>query len=241
MWLNCVSRRSSGLVLGMAAILLVAFPLAAVAQTVSGTITGAITDSSGLAIVGANVTVTSDQTGAVRTATTNETGSFTITALPPGGYALKVESKGFSALQRTGLTLSANERLSAGQIELRVGALTETITVAAQGAVVQTTTGEQSVLLTTDRMATMMVRGRDVVSLLKILPGVSWQADQEANGGTQGTGPKTTATAGAPANFSQLNLDGLLSNDLGTPNVFSSSVSMDAIDEVKVLLNAYQA
>jgi len=133
MWLNCVSRGSSGLVLGMAAILLVAFPLAGVAQTVSGAITGAVTDSSGLAIVGANVTVTSDQTGAVRTATTNETSSFTITALPPGGYSFKVESKGFSALQRTGLTLSANERLSAGQIELRVGALTETITVAAQG------------------------------------------------------------------------------------------------------------
>jgi len=103
---------------------------------------------------------------------------------------------------------------------------------------VQTTTGEQSALLTSDQMSTMMVRGRDVVSLLKILPGISWQADQVALGGAFGT--NTTATADAPANFNQLNLDGVLSNDLGTPNVFSSSVSMDAVEEVKALLNAYK-
>ena len=211
----------------------------ALAQTVTGTIIGTVTDPSGRVIIGASVTVTNERTGDVRTTTTNESGAFTITALQPGGYTLKVEAPGFSTLQRTGLVLSANERLSVGDLRLSIGAVTETISVVSEGAVVKTASAEHSAIISSDQMATMLARGRDVVSLLRLLPGVVYGTDPEHAGGTYGTG--SPAIAGTPARMNYLTVDGLFSNDMGSPGVFSGTPSMDAISEVKVMLKNYQA
>jgi len=165
----------------------------ALAQTVTGTIIGTVTDPSGRVIIGASVTVTNERTGDVRTTTTNESGAFTITALQPGGYTLKVEAPGFSTLQRTGLVLSANERLSVGDLRLSIGAVTETISVVSEGAVVKTASAEHSAIISSDQMATMLARGRDVVSLLRLLPGVVYGTDPEHAGGTYGTGSPAIA------------------------------------------------
>jgi hypothetical protein len=156
----------------------------AFAQTVTGTITGTVTDPAAQAIVGASVTLTSGRTGDLRTTTTNELGTFTFTALQPGTYSLKVEHSGFKTLERTGIVLSANERLSLGEIPLSIGVVTETISVVAQGAAVQTATAEHSVVITPDQMTSMLARGRDVVSLLRLLPGVVYGTDPEHAGGT---------------------------------------------------------
>jgi len=209
------------------------------AQTVTGTVTGTITDPSGQAIVGASVTLTSGRTGDTRTTTANELGTFTFTALQPGAYSLKVEHSGFKAFERTGIVLSANERLSVGEIQLSIGVVTETISVVAQGAAVQTASAEHSVVITPDQMASMLARGRDVVSLLRLLPGVVYGTDPEHAGGTYGT--SSPGIGGTPASMNYLTVDGLLSNDMGTPGVFSGTPSMDAISEVKVMLNSYQA
>lgn len=219
--------------------LAVLFAAQALSQTVTGTITGAVTDPSGQFIPGATLSLTNERTGETRTATTNETGAFTLPAIPPGAYSVRVEATGFKAFQRTGMALSANERLSLGEIQLSLGALTETVTVVAQGSAVQTTNAAQSAMLTPDQMTSMMTRGRDVVSLLRLLPGVTYGTDPVALGGSYGT--DTPAIGGAPNRTNNMTLDGLLSNDIGTPNVFSAPLSMDAIGEVKALLNNYQA
>jgi hypothetical protein len=211
----------------------------AIAQTVTGTISGTVTDPSGLVIAGANVTLTNDRTGESRTAITNELGTFTFTAVQPSTYSLKVELTGFKTSQRTGMVLSATERLSVGQIQLALGAPSETVTVEASGAAVQTSSAEQSALISSAQIDTMLARGRDVTSLLKILPGVHYAADQEAMGGSYGvTTPNVSGVSNAA---NTLEVDGLLHNDMGTPSVFSGPISMDAIGEVKMLLNNYQA
>jgi hypothetical protein len=211
----------------------------AAAQTVTGTVAGVVTDPSAQVIVGATVTLTNDRTGEARTATTSEVGTFTFPAIPPGEYSVKVESTGFKTFHRTGMVLSANQRLWLGEIQLTIGAVTETIRVVAQAAQVQTTSAEQSAMLTPDQMGTMMTRGRDVVALLRLLPGVTYGTDPVALGGSYGT--DTPAIGGAPNRANTMTLDGLLSNDIGTPSVFSAPLSIDAIGEVKALLNNYQA
>ena len=90
-------------------------PSCVFAQIQSGTISGTVVDSSGASVPGATVNVESDQTGAKRPATVNDSGGFTVTALPPGGYSLRVEAAGFSAVERTGMVLTANERLDVGR------------------------------------------------------------------------------------------------------------------------------
>src|SRR6185436_4060538 len=64
------------------------------AQT-SGEITGLVTDSSGAAVTGANVTTTNKATGATRKITTNGEGLYSFPSLLPGVYQLKVEQSGF--------------------------------------------------------------------------------------------------------------------------------------------------
>lgn len=209
------------------------------AQTVTGTITGTVTDPSGQVVVGAAVTLTSESTREVRSTQTNLAGTFVFTALQPGTYALKIEQAGFKSYERRGLVLSANERLSVGEVRLELGVVTETVRVEAQGAAVQSTSSEHSALLTATQVSMIQVRGRDVVSLLKLLPGVQYTGDPEAPGGSYGT--SLPNIQGTRAQWNSFSVDGLTGNDLGNAPVNSSTINMDAIAEVKVLLNSYQA
>src|SRR5206468_12644902 len=82
-------------------------------------------------------------------------------------------------------------------------------------------------------------RGRDVVSLLRVLPGVAYQTPTDAPGGNFGS--TTPNINGNRATWNTITVDGVVGNDLGSPQVFSSSINFDAIGEVQVELNNYRA
>jgi hypothetical protein len=229
-------RRAPSLPLVLLA-LLVAAPLAA--QSVSGSISGLVVDPSGQVVPGATVTLVDEQTGTNRATVSNETGAFVFSSVQSGRYLVRVEIAGFRTFERQSISLPANERLSIGTVELQVGGLTETVTTTAQGSFVQTASSERSALLTDTQIEMVAVRGRDVMSLLRVLPGVSYQAEIEAPGGSFGT---TTPNIGGQRNTSNtVTVDGLVGNDLGSPQIFSGTINFDAIGEVKVQLNNYQA
>ncbi len=209
------------------------------AQTTTGTISGTVLDSSGHVIAGATAKIISERTREQRTILTSVEGVFTFAAVQPGVYTVRVEHKGFRLFERTGNVLPAAEHLSVGTIELRVGELSEAVTTQAEGAVVQTETSEHSALITSDQLQTIAIRGRDVISMLRILPGVSQQVDTEFLGGNFGTG--TPNIQGSRSTWNSVQVDGITGNDLGTPSTFSSPINLDAIGEVKVQLNNYQA
>jgi outer membrane receptor protein involved in Fe transport len=209
------------------------------AQTVTGTISGTVIDASGRVITGASVAALNERTGEARNVVTNEVGGFTFAALQPGTYTLRVEQRGFRQYERTGNVLPSSEHLSVGNIEMSVGAVNEAVTTRAEGAVVQTESSEHSALLTSKQLEMIAIRGRDVVSMLRVLPGVSQNVDTEFLGGNFGTG--TPNIQGSRATWNSLQVDGLTGNDLGSPNTFSSPINLDAIGEVKVQLNNYQA
>ena len=79
------------------AALLLAWSIPAEGQTFRGTILGNVTDSSGLPVAGATVTVKNADTGLVRTVTTTEDGSYSAPELPIGNYNVTVEKSGFGA------------------------------------------------------------------------------------------------------------------------------------------------
>src|SRR5690349_11538505 len=74
---------------------LLLLPVMGNAQTINGSISGAVTDQNGSAISGASVKVTKVGTGATREATTNSEGIYRIVGLPVGIYAVRVEQSGF--------------------------------------------------------------------------------------------------------------------------------------------------
>jgi hypothetical protein len=141
-------------------------------MTITGTITGSVLDPTGQAVANAKVSLTRPSTGDVRPAVANEVGVFTIIAVQPDTYTLRIEQPGFKAYTRSGVVVSANERVALGDIQLQVGEVTETISVAAEAAHVQTDSSEHSAELTTNQLTNLTARGRDVVSMLRTIPGV---------------------------------------------------------------------
>ena len=208
-------------------------------QTITGTILGTVTDPSGQVIPGARVSLISETTGDQRSASTDITGNFFFTAVLPGAYTVRVESKGFQNFEKTGNQLTATERLSLGTIQLTIGSVAETVTVTAQGVVVQTASAENSALLTTRNLATLAQRGRDVVGMLNLLPGVQDRDPTNVGGSYSNVG--TPSINGLASSANTVTLDGAPATDLGSSGSHVIYTSFDTASEVKVLINNYQA
>ena len=219
-------------------ILLLTLCAAAYSQTITGTILGTVTDSSGAAIVGAGVTLTQTTTGATRQTVTLGDGNFVLSALEPGSYKLSVTSPGFKMFEKTGLELTAAERLSTGALMLQVGQATESVVVKADVAVVQTASSEKSGVLTTQQVDNQPIKGRNVITFLQLLPGVVDTNAPDA--------PDRNFAIGLSINGNRRNaigttMDGVSTQDGGVGWISTANISIDAIAEVKVLLNNYQA
>ncbi len=225
------------LALGVCVIFALAGPAAA--QLNTGTMVGVVNDPSGLVVSGAEVRAVSERTGDVRTTRTNEAGRFALPALPAGAYTIRISAQGFQTAEKTGVMLTSNEYLSLGTIVLQVGSTTETITVSASTAVVQTASAEVSALIENKQLNMLMTRGRDVISLLRVLPGVAQNVDPISMGSEIGS--SSPNISGLRNNDNTITLDGQVSSDSDNVNVHISSIAIDAIEEVKVLTNSFQA
>ncbi len=102
-------------------------------------INGTVRDSSGLAIPGATIKATQTATGVVRTATSGADGGYVLTNLPVGPYLLEVTKEGFSTFAQTGIVLQVDTNPTI-DINMKVGAVSEQVTVEAGAAQVETTT-----------------------------------------------------------------------------------------------------
>src|SRR5215831_13863767 len=106
------------------------------AQTERGNITGVVTDSTGAAVPGASVVVTHRATNTSVKLTTTTAGEYNAAALNPGEYAIEVTAEGFRRFSQQNLTLSAAGSLRV-DVQLQVGAVSETVEVTASAAQVQ--------------------------------------------------------------------------------------------------------
>jgi len=97
------------------------------AQTGYGVIAGVVIDTSGATLPGATVTLTGSDRGDQRRTVTNDRGQFTFAGLQGGQYTLEVSLSGFAVVRR--VLMIAGGRTERMTIEMRVGALEETITV----------------------------------------------------------------------------------------------------------------
>lgn len=209
------------------------------AQIVSGTITGTVVDTTGSLVPDSQVTVTNEATGAARNLTTTDSGVFIFPGLPVGAYSVRVQKAGFRPITRTGMTLTANERLALGNIELAIGQTTEAVTVIADNIAINTENADVSATLSTSQLNEMVIKGREFMNLVKLLPGVSQLGGGDVAGGTFGIG--SPPVGGIRALYNNMTLDGQRGNDPGSPGFFSLGIAVDAIGEVKILTSAYTA
>jgi len=206
------------------------------AQTVTGYISGSVADSSGLPVPGAVVTLSNEATGERRIQSSSAAGDFIFSAVLPGRYTISIEAKGFKRAEKQHLTITASERLAAGQFVLEVGNIAESVTVTAEGTPVQTSSPERSALLSNDQVSTLMCRGRDFFSLVRVLPGVVPPSEMESLGRTP-----LTNIQGMRMSYPTVAIDGVSTNDLGSMQVMGAPMNLDAVSEIKALMTNYQA
>jgi hypothetical protein len=128
-------------------------------------INGSIKDSSGLAIPGAAIKATQTATGVVRTTISGADGGYVIPNLPIGPYLVEVTKEGFSKYAQTGIVLQVDTNPTV-DISLRVGAVTEQVTVEADAAQVESRSTAIGQVVTNQQVAEMPLNGRDPHELI---------------------------------------------------------------------------
>lgn len=173
----------------------------AFAQKITGDITGDVTDATGAVVPSATVTVKNLGTGFTRSATTTNSGSYRVTDLPIGTYAVTVSATGFKKMtQRVQVVASAVMRAS---FKMEVGSREETVTVQAEAPMVDLSPNNNN-YVDQQKIETVPLNGRDFNSLLAITPGV-----QRAPGG----GFLAISINGARTTSNNYFIDGLYNND----------------------------
>jgi hypothetical protein len=222
------------------------------AQTISGTITGTVVDSSGAAVPDAAVTLTNESTQETRTGKSDTSGEFVFAALQPGAYTVSVTKQGFETVRRTGLLLQTNQRLAVGSIALTIGQTTQTLTVSTEAAPINTENADVAPELAQTQVQNIPVVGRDVMALLRVLPGIGTIATTpggeisanspfgtSSNGGQYGS--FTPNVGGFRLFWNTVMVDGQVGSNPDFPGLFMSAMSMDAVSEAKIMSENYTA
>ena len=208
------------------------------AQDVTGTIAGTVTDEQDQVLPGASVTAVHERTNQTRVAVTDTRGNFQFTNMQPGSYTIRVELSSFRTLERQHNVLTASERLSLGSLRLTVG-MGESIVVEASGTKVNTEESQHTGLLTAKQIEQIQVKGRDVTSLMRLVPGVRYEDTVESLGESFGT--LVPHVGGQRRDWNTIMVDGVLGNEVGQTNRMAQQINLDAVAEIKVLLNTYRA
>jgi len=167
-----MSRRFLSAVLLVVACLFVVLGASpARAQSVTATVEGRITDTSGGAVPGATVTAANAATGLSRSDTTKDDGTYRIALLPVGEYTLTVEKSGF-AKQAKKITLQIDQ-IATLDFTISPGELAERLVVQEEAGIMEPTRAAVSSVITPAQIANLPVNGRQFIDFVLLAPGVS--------------------------------------------------------------------
>lgn len=139
-------------------------------QSVSGGVQGNITDASGAALPQANIEISGGSLVQPITLTTNNSGFFSTSAIPPGTYVVTVSAQGFSTTRQTDVHVEVS-KISRVDLSLTVGAVTQTVEVSGSAALVDTTTSTVQTSISSSTYD-LLPKSRSFDSLLALAPGV---------------------------------------------------------------------
>lgn len=230
----------------LAGIVYVAFALipapALFAQFDTGTILGTVTDSSGAVVPSAKVRVENQGTAAAVTLDTDSLGNYLAASLPIGTYRVSASAAGFKREVREDVALRVSERLRI-DLALKPGAVDESVVVSGEAPLVETASTTLGGVVNTQQISSLPLNGRNVTSLLNLIPGVVLQTgavNQSVNGASlfRGDGGLHFLMDGADASrvdFEELN------NNYGNSKGRIARASVDSVAEFRVYTNSFSA
>ncbi|MGC2890203.1 MAG: carboxypeptidase-like regulatory domain-containing protein, partial [Candidatus Acidiferrum sp.] len=214
---------------------------------VSASLTGLITDATGARVAGASITITSVETGAVRSSVSDRSGRYQLLALPVGEYELRVSKAGFEEQVQRAIHLAVGQEAEV-DLSLRVGQVKQQVTVKEDAPIVNTAMREVSGLVGERQVKELPLNGRSYDLLLPLNPGIVNFTSQK----TGGTGISNSTTANnfaVSGNRPQQNiflLNGVEYSGAGENNMQPGGTSgmllgVDAVREFNVERDTYSA
>jgi carboxypeptidase family protein/TonB-dependent receptor-like protein len=228
----CGSDRTAAFALFLAGATTVA------AQNTTGEVAGFVRDASGGAMPGVVVTLAFPEIAYTRETVSNAGGYFVFPGVPNGTATLRAEVQGFRPAERKDLVVELNARMRV-DLTLHVAGVVETVEVVAAATPAISTRADIAHLITGEQTREIPIDGRSYMQLVNVIPGVS------RNDGSYEFGTSFRADGqqinGLRKNFSALTLDGSENLDAGSNATQVNNVSIDAIEEFKVLSSQYAA
>lgn len=225
---------------GMAAILLLVLALITAlplrAQTFFGSLAGTVTDSKGLPITNATLTLTNVDTGVQKTAQSSDAGTFEFLNLVPGNYKVEGSQTGFGRLSKGPFPIQVQAAVRV-DLALPVGSVSEAVTVNAEVPLLQTESATVSQVVEQRTVEQIPLNGRNVMNLVALVPGVVPQGGSGVNLTNQNLfSAGNFQVDGGAANQSASYLDGApLNTNYG--NLTALVPSQDSVGQFRVVTN----
>lgn len=219
------------------AVLLISAALTAAAQSYTGSISGRVTDGSGLPVPKVQVVVTEDSTNTAVRTETNDSGDFNVSYLKPGSWRVAFKANGFKEHVEAGVQLDINQQRRVDPV-LEVGQVTETVQVTASGLQVNYASPEIGHVVDSEQLVELPQlstsgRGRSPFLLAKLVPGVT------TNGNTY-TNINGFSFAGGRRVTNEILVDGLPTTN-PSDQTYTLTPSPDSIEEFKVITTPFSA
>jgi hypothetical protein len=208
------------------------------AQEVRASISGMVSDPSGAPIAGAKITVVNVERNTSVTTFSNDSGSYQTPFLDPGTYSLAAEKSGFKRFQQPKIELQTLDRVRA-DIQLEVGAVTESVTVSATVSALETETASRAQIISNQLIANLPTQGRNPFQIAWSAPGVvktgGWRYLRSFDiGGTSGF-----SINGGRSQENEVLTDGI--SNVRSSRTVIHVPTMESVQEFKVLTNTYDA
>src|SRR6201982_2431195 len=152
-----------------AVIVFAAFP--AKAQVTTANVSGHVSDPKGLAVAGAKVTVSSEDTSFRREAVSSDIGDFSVAEIPVGTYKISIEKQGFSTVVYDNVELVVGQKRTF-DVALQIGTSSQTVLVTEAIPLIQTTSSEIQGSVTPTEVRNLPVVDRNFAGLMTLVPGV---------------------------------------------------------------------
>ena len=224
------------------AALVALLPSLAAAQGTTGSISGTATDEQKAVLPGVNILVKEVETGAARTQVTDDHGRYRVLDLPPGPYRITAELSGFATVVRDQLTVAIGKDLVV-DVQMKVGGLSEQVTVTGETSNVSIGTTTAGGVVTTRQIAELPLNGRNFLQLATLQPGVitSRATAKDFTGGFAGT---QLSIGGARPEQTGYLMDGTNVADISDKAPSSLAgvmLGVDTVQEFSVQTHGYNA
>jgi hypothetical protein len=225
------------------------FGAVAVWASITGSISGIVTDPSGSVVPNATVAATNVDTGVQSSIKTDGAGFYNFPNLPVGNYDIEVTAPGFKTYSRTAIRIDANSVVSV-DVKLAVGAIAEKVMVRSDVVQVETQSTQMGEVINSEKILATPLNGRDFTNLLSLQPGVVpfayANALQDNNLNDRTVGGNKDLNAGTQAiNGQRETSNGFMVNGAnvqeGKNNGTSVIPNLDSIEEFRIITNNFDA